>query len=219
MRRNVKTDDAVAGRMPSCRCDDGLDTCACGIKIRKRGEKRCRRCQLQDHEGERIGKLLVVRILRYGMAECRCDCGAVVVRKWGWIEMHKGDPLLSCGCAQRVLVPKVDPMSTFVAIYRSQCRRVSKEWALSDDEAMRLFRGNCFYCGRPPSRPLRVGDETCEKRNGIDRVDSRLGYISGNCVSCCTDCNRIKYTMTVGQLAEMVTKIETRTRRGRHGRV
>ena len=31
--------------------------------------------------------------------------------------------------------------------------------------------------------------------NGLDRIDSNLGYVSGNVVTCCTECNRMKLSM------------------------
>lgn len=44
-----------------------------------------------------------------------------------------------------------------------------------------LVTDNCFYCGEPPD-PL----------NGIDRLDSNLGYDQGNCVTACGTCNIAK---------------------------
>lgn len=41
----------------------------------------------------------------------------------------------------------------------------------------------CMYCRRPTT-------ET--HHNGIDRIDSNIGYITSNCVTCCGGCNIAK---------------------------
>lgn len=60
----------------------------------------------------------------------------------------------------------------------------------------KLFAGNCTYCGCPPSKTVQYGDSSLPFTfNGIDRVDNQQGYINGNVVSCCLQCNRAKGTM------------------------
>lgn len=57
-------------------------------------------------------------------------------------------------------------------------------WELSRDKCYELFTNICYYCGEKyiqNQRPL-----------GIDRIDNSKGYISDNCVTCCTVCNMIK---------------------------
>ncbi len=49
---------------------------------------------------------------------------------------------------------------------------------LTDEQAFALFAQDCHYCGGLPV-PL----------NGIDRIDSSVGYTVSNTVPCCTDCN------------------------------
>jgi 5-methylcytosine-specific restriction endonuclease McrA len=73
-------------------------------------------------------------------------------------------------------------------------------WLISDEEAFKLFQGNCHYCGTPP--------DPC---GGIDRKDNSCGYIPGNVLSCCKICNYGKRTMPyeafqahLGRIAEHV---------------
>jgi hypothetical protein len=58
------------------------------------------------------------------------------------------------------------------------------EIAVSDEDLMDMTDLACAYCG----------SETVDqvKRNGIDRLNYLLGYIPGNCVSCCGTCNIMK---------------------------
>lgn len=53
---------------------------------------------------------------------------------------------------------------------------------ISDQEADILFRSRCGYCRYQPENRF----------NGIDRIDNKLGYVSGNVVACCLWCNRAK---------------------------
>ena len=62
------------------------------------------------------------------------------------------------------------------------------EFDLSLDDFVAMIIDYCHYCGK---RNLYKGF------NGIDRVDSTLPHIPGNCVPCCWTCNRMKGTMDV----------------------
>jgi len=54
------------------------------------------------------------------------------------------------------------------------------EWNLIDPE--NLMTSPCVYCGILPK----------DRVNGIDRMDSSLGYVQSNCVPCCKTCNLMK---------------------------
>lgn len=67
--------------------------------------------------------------------------------------------------------------------YKSKALYDGKKWELSDNYALELIMGNCYYC-----------DSKCEENesNGIDRLDCLKDYILENSVSSCTICNYIK---------------------------
>jgi hypothetical protein len=69
--------------------------------------------------------------------------------------------------------------------YRGNAEKFGRAWELTDEEAIAMFKGACAYCGALP-HPL----------NGIDRIDSNLGYIKSNICSCCWPCNFMKGPMT-----------------------
>ena len=61
-------------------------------------------------------------------------------------------------------------------------------------EFTKLIEQPCYYCGQPPDT-VRKANSTSSNfilANGIDRIDSQLGYTCDNVVSCCPRCNRIK---------------------------
>ena len=77
---------------------------------------------------------------------------------------------------------------TFALLKRGADRR-SLVVELTPDEHRNMARQACTYCGRPPARG---------KPNGVDRVDSTQGYVAGNCVASCGDCNVAKGTTSAG---------------------
>ena len=52
------------------------------------------------------------------------------------------------------------------------------------EECTKYFLADCYYCG--------VKANPDEQLNGIDRKDNMLGYVMGNCVTCCEMCNYMK---------------------------
>lgn len=88
--------------------------------------------------------------------------------------------------------------------YKSRAKRKKLVFNLSKEDFKFLTSQNCNYCGcspkhsvnRPHSNPkyknsLRFNGDYLY--NGIDRKDSKLGYVLDNCVTCCRDCNTIKH--------------------------
>lgn len=57
----------------------------------------------------------------------------------------------------------------------------------------------CAYCGFQPS--------DIENLNGLDRVDSNLGYSASNTVSCCATCNAMKGCIDVDVFIDNVRRI------------
>lgn len=64
-----------------------------------------------------------------------------------------------------------------------------------------LMQLPCTYCGEN------------ESYNGLDRVDSSLGYIKNNVVPCCAVCNRAKSTLTTTAFIKHCEKVIAHTRR------
>ena len=96
--------------------------------------------------------------------------------------------------------------------YKHSAKKRGYSFELSKNEFSTLVLGNCKYCKRPP---FQVKQITTVKRSvwhegeiliacGIDRVDNTLGYVSGNCVSCCSTCNVAKQSLSIDEWREMV---------------
>lgn len=63
------------------------------------------------------------------------------------------------------------------------------EFTLSDEEVRQKVFENCYYCN---SKPSQYQYQFGKKLNGLDRIDSKLGYTYENTVPCCGFCNRMK---------------------------
>ena len=62
--------------------------------------------------------------------------------------------------------------------YKGRAKKQEVPFELTKDEWNTLIKGDCNYCGRSPTTWF-----------GVDRKVPSLGYILGNVVSCCFDCN------------------------------
>lgn len=66
---------------------------------------------------------------------------------------------------------------------------------LTFEEVQKLVENPCHYCGYS------------EDLVGIDRMDSDLGYMIENCVSCCGLCNRMKMASPMRLFIDQCRKI------------
>ena len=74
------------------------------------------------------------------------------------------------------------------SIYRYGAHKRGLVFEISMPEFIRLITHSCVYCGRKEFTS-RYGTLVY---NGVDRVDSKLGYTSDNCVTACFSCNSCK---------------------------
>jgi hypothetical protein len=143
------------------------------------------------------------------MWRCICDCGGEYITHSSRLTIDK---IRSCGCLLKdtshlkpyYLKPSALPEgeASFRRILyaykfprRLSIRKLTFE--LTAEEARKLFKSNCFYCGGVPSTLyLAKGSKVPYLYNGIDRVDNTIGYTHTNCVSCCRICNEAKNNMS-----------------------
>ncbi len=82
----------------------------------------------------------------------------------------------------RLATPKYHILTGWWHVIRS-ARVRGIELSITRDEYMDIIRsGKCIYCN----------DDLPQYGGGVDRVDSSLGYVPGNCVPSCGPCNKLK---------------------------
>lgn len=170
---------------------------------------------LKDLTGKTFGRLTVIERAGSGaggqaMWLCQCSCNKQTVVRGQ--HLRNGNTK-SCGClhTDTVGLPAGEAgFNKLLRRYKAEGDKRGFSFDLTDDEARALFTGDCAYCGRQPSQLNYSGSKKagrCFTYNGIDRVDSTIGYIPGNVVSCCGRCNSAKSDMTRDEFIELVRAI------------
>jgi hypothetical protein len=113
--------------------------------------------------------------------------------------------------------------------YRYAAKLRGLSFNLSAAEFLELTKQDCFYCGEPPKTNRAYYDRQRRKAlkrenkfddtyysgglikvNGVDRMDSMLGYFLDNCVPCCSLCNITKRELGINEYFSLVEKIYNR---------
>lgn len=89
------------------------------------------------------------------------------------------------------------------------------EFLLSESIFRDLVTANCHYCNSAPMMisycPKQRTSEAFERskfvHNGVDRLNSDLGYMVGNCVPCCTFCNKGKSAKSVKEFEAYLDQV------------
>lgn len=133
----------------------------------------------------------------------RCDCGTEkeVIGK----DLKNGN-IRSCGCLWKLPVGQA-AKNRILRSYKDGASKRGLGWELTDEQFDNLTRMNCHYCGALPSEhqynPHFNGAYKC---NGIDRKDNADGYVLGNCLPACKDCNWMKGTMSYENFVAFLKK-------------
>ncbi len=155
---------------------------------------------------------------------CRCACGNIKVIR----EDHLKNGTVSCGCRKSESAkvmhsfrkkggrPRLKDeqdvcLKSLMNNYKTGAKSRHLKFLLTVKQFRDLTKGYCFYCGRSPEQVFRPGKRYTEGYlyNGIDRIDSFIGYIPENCVPCCKKCNRAKDRMSYDEFISMIDKIHS----------
>ena len=163
-----------------------------------------------DITGQRFGLLTAVSYVKYfngGVWLLRCDCGNTVTRIGRLLASAVNPP--SCGCAGRPSNKKHWATNAWWKARHSSARR-GHPFDMTVEQFGELMSQPCHYCDGAPATPRCSSLKSAHRnglRNGIDRVDSSLGYVEGNCVPCCCKCNRMKLDHSVTDFLDHVSAI------------
>ncbi len=155
---------------------------------------------------------------------CRCECGTKQDIRGTKLLTGKMTQCAKCntrdGRARReasMLALAIAGGTAFNVLFREyvyNAKAKNVTFSLSKDEAHQLFESDCWYCGEPPSALKRLKKSlTGYTHNGIDRVDSSLGYVTGNVVSCCRICNYAKRQLSVVDFLAWVERVHAHQQR------
>jgi len=152
------------------------------------------------------------------MWKARClECHDVYTVSGANIRSGASKRCVKCGCGHghakqegQIRTKRTPEESAFHYLFlqlRKDAKKRGQDWQLTPERTKELVTHNCIYCNAVPSletNPIKWqglansnNSKSVIKRNGIDRVDPSKGYIEGNVVPCCKQCNLAKLDYTV----------------------
>lgn len=181
----------------------------------------------RDHKGQKYYHLTLLYPTRSGGAGkgvywmARCDCGNIKEVRGSEAALGK---VKSCGNCQYHTEMLSDAATAGAKLrgwtkavklqhlrYIKSAIKRSIEWRLSPEEFLRITKQNCNYCKDAPrlyeGKFSKKGRTLKTFMNGIDRINSALGYVDGNVVPCCGVCNKMKMAMDESAFKIQVLKI------------
>ena len=177
----------------------------------------------------RYGRLLVIEYKGKDdrgkhMWLCKCDCGNFKVVVGDNLSSGKSK---SCGCLKKEFLSKSgnqfglyeDREEAILKVQYSHLKQRNKKFngdIIPYEEYKKKVKDKCFYCGLEYSREI---EDRCERKdgkklsntiiriNGLDRIDSNIGYTSENTVTCCKYCNVAKSTMSIDDFMDWIKRV------------
>lgn len=167
-----------------------------------------------DLTGQKFGNLTPIEFTTHTTAggrsvyrwKCRCNCGSICFIRSAELTHNYRTDCRSCSKkrqARKTILPNNE--STRNRVYRNYKRHAKQKrliFQLTQSEFESILQKPCQYCG---SLPKTYADGY--SRNGVDRIDSTVGYTIGNVVPCCEMCNRAKLDNTVEEFVKWVDLI------------
>ena len=186
--------------------------------------------------GFKKGLLTVTKIVgRHGRGiwvEVLCECGTK--KKIYTATLSDNHKSISCGCVGKEKSYTDRGQASWKNLfhrYRSNSGHRGISFLLTFEEFKEICSKNCNYCGSEPvpfntylnskGESIRIKSRKKEKRiykqetidrawikaNGIDRIDSLIGYLANNIVPCCAQCNLMKNDYSKDSFLSHVNKI------------
>lgn len=175
-----------------CKTEHTVD----GRNIRSGASKQCRSCGFKEGAKKNRGQK---RPAEVGKKISSSKKGKKLSNKH--IEKLKGFRAEQCDPVLYALDPTPDPknrglwVSSQANNIKQKAKARGKNWSLSKHETAALIVQNCSYCGSEPN-----------PYNGIDRINSELGYDLQNTTTCCFTCNSAKGNKTVDEFQDWIEK-------------
>lgn len=206
------------GFMWLCYCDCGRERLVSASALKRGNNKSCGKCaRIKNIQGKKFGRLTVIEFSKVQKTSrghfgrplwiCLCDCGNTCeVLAQSLLEGNTK----SCGCLkiERTLPNGVAAINSLYGRYKKASKIRQIDFKINIEQFKSLIKSNCFYCGLIPSSYHKYRTQTIIY-NGIDRVDNSKGYVEGNVVPCCKDCNFSKHDNSLEHFKEWIGRVYT----------
>lgn len=173
-------------------------------------------------KGDFFGKLEVISdkfsVKTKSSSRCyykvKCSCGKIFDTSGTSLRAKNKKSCVTCAMQKReqnkLFISQEQQLYNKYIILRS--KTINLDYDISMEEFLKTIKSDCFYCDSEPvdsvlfSKRKYVNNKPF-KVNGIDRVDSNKGYITGNIVPCCTVCNVMKMDLSLKDFFDRINKI------------
>lgn len=160
---------------------------------------------------------------------CLCACGKIITIRGNSLTKKRGQK--SCGChmgyTDRSTIKGIGSLRDKYSNNKGSARKRNLDFNLSFEEFVHLISLDCLYCDSKPklfnsyvnkttnepySSRKYMSKEKIEQNNayvnGVDRVDNKIGYMSSNCIPCCSDCNFLKGKFTLFKWLSIIERFQ-----------
>ena len=150
--------------------------------------------------------------------ECKCDCGNIfhcrenqLTNRYGCHSCTNKKTSTETALRKKNGVQHSGLKNRLYKDYKSGACKRGLDFELSFEDFVALMEQNCVYCGAKPELhdyELQYMQKTIApwKHNGIDRVNTKEGYVEGNVVPCCSKCNYAKHDMEKEEFKEWLDR-------------
>jgi hypothetical protein len=167
--------------------------------------------------GKKFSKLEVIEFshVENGNSYWKCLCDCNNIRILSACHLKNGNTT-SCGCSKTYrYAPGESGLRCSYSAYKSRAKEFKRIFDLTLKEFEEITSKNCFYCGIKPNNVSLTKASEDDRRtkyrsytyNGIDRIDSSMGYVKGNVVPCCKWCNIAKSNKSVEEFKGHIRKM------------
>lgn len=167
--------------------------CQCGWKTKK---KYSGQYLTNEHNIRRCGKIgcgkddVIVKDKQIIARKCK-TCGVLKdISEFRELAKKRNagpQSCLKCDPYKEIDIKRSQQLINY-SIYKQRAQKKGLPFEITKDEFINFSDQDCIYCGQRS-----VTDDGKEKGYvGIDRVDSKKGYVKGNMVPCCNVCNEMK---------------------------
>lgn len=148
-------------------------------------------------------------------ARVRCDCGNEFIARCTNLRTGRSKSCKNCAWEKRSKTKSIQVtqhQQMFRRLILDRCKKHNIEVSITVDDYTKIINQNCFYCGDAPKETTRFATRKYVNTepvfaNGVDRIDSSVGYTLNNCIPCCTSCNYAKHQLTQKEFFDKIIKI------------
>jgi len=134
----------------------------------------------------------------------------------------RGKQTTSCGCLRKEITSNRNSLPSGFAGRNELFKKYEKcakdrglLFLLTKEKFWELTVQDCHYCGVAPSNVWQKGRYNGDYIwNGVDRKDSSIGYQLGNCVPCCSTCNKAKGSLSYVSFITWILRLTNKVRAG-----